>query len=167
MSVSDAVPAALPLSDGVVDLRLIRVIGPEEADARPANAQFMATAPEHRFAIHRVEDGVRVGRIHLRITSDPVVLRAVGHLGYAVDDAHQRRGYATRAVRLIRRLAAQHDVGPLWVLIAPDNVASRRTVERAGFTLVDIVEASAEALGMGVAPVVCRYMAQGSTLRDV
>src|SRR5688572_19701139 len=38
--------------------------------------------------------------------------------------------------------------------------SSRRTVERAGFTLVDIAEASVEALEMGVAPVVYRYMAR-------
>lgn len=71
--------------------------------------------------------------------------------------AHQRHGYATRAVRLIQQLAREHALSPLWILIAPDNVASRRTVERAGFRLIDIVAASPEALAIDVAPEVCRY----------
>lgn len=79
------------------------------------------------FAIHRCSDGMRVDRIHLRITQDDVVLRAIGHAGYAVDEAHQRHGYATRAVRLIQQLAREHSLSPLWILIAPDNVTSRRT----------------------------------------
>lgn len=153
---SDApLPQPPALHDDVVELRLIRILGP--ADARPAAAQFAANAPEYRFAIHRMSDGLRVGRIHLRITHDDVILRALGHVGYAVDEAHQRQGYATRAVRLIQQLAGVHAMTPLWILIAPDNVASRRTVERAGFHLVDIIDASPEALGMDVAPLICRY----------
>lgn len=124
--------------------------------ARPLAAQFVANAPEYRFAIHRCRDGLRIGRIHLRVTQDDVVLRAIGHAGYAVDEAHQRLGYATRAVRLIQQLARKHALSPLWILIAPDNVASRRTVERVGFQLVDIVDASPEALAIDVAPQICR-----------
>ena len=41
-----------------------------------------AVAPECRFAIHRRADGVRVGRIQLRLTDDATILRAVGHAGY-------------------------------------------------------------------------------------
>jgi RimJ/RimL family protein N-acetyltransferase len=50
-------------------------------------------------------------------------------------------------------------VAPLWVLVAPANVASRRTAERAGFALVDIVAAAPEALAMGLEPELCRYTA--------
>ena len=152
-----ALPLPPTLEDDVVELRLLRIIGPADASERPLAAQFLANAPEYRFAIHRQRDGLRVGRIHLRITHDEIVLRAIGHAGYAVDDAHQRLGYATRAVRLIQQLARAHALSPLWILIAPDNVASRRTVERAGFQLVGIVDASPEALAIDVVPVVCRY----------
>lgn len=155
---ADAPLPPLPtLEDDAIALRLLRIVGPAEVGERPLAAQFLANAPEYRFAIHRRRDGLRVGRSHLRITHDELVLRAIGHAGYAVDDAHQRLGYATRAVRLIQQLAHVHALSPLWILIAPDNVASRRTVERAGFQLVDIVAASPEALAMEVGPVVCRY----------
>lgn len=150
-------PPPPTLEDDVIALRLLRILGPADAAERPLAAQFIANAPEYRFAIHLRSDGTRVGRIHLRITHDAVVLRAIGHAGYAVDDAHQRRGYATRAVRLIQQLAREHSLSPLWILIAPDNIASRRTVERVGFHLVDVVAASPEALAIDVAPEVCRY----------
>ena len=136
---------------------MIRVLGPEAAERRPAEARFLAAATECRFAIHRCADGVRVGRIHLRLTDDPTILRAVGHAGYAVDEAYRRLGYATRALQAIRRLARHYGIGPLWVFIAPENVASRRTAERAGLTLVDTVAAAPEALAMGLEPELCRY----------
>ena len=151
-------PAGL-LDDGVVELRLLRVLGPADAEGRAPEARFLAAVPECRFAIHRREDGARVGRIHLRLTDDPTVVRAVGHAGYAVDEPHRRRGYAARALALVRRVARHYGVAPLWVLIAPDNSASRRTAERAGLALVDTVPAAPEALALGLEPELCRYAA--------
>ena len=150
-------PPPPTLADDVIELRLLGIAGPADAAERPIAAQFLAAAPEYRFAIHRRGDGLRVGRIHLRVTQDDVILRALGHAGYAVDDVHPRHGYATRAVRLIQHFARAHALSPLWILIAPDNVASRRTVERAGFQLIDIVASSPEARAMEVVPEVCRY----------
>jgi predicted acetyltransferase len=152
-------PPRAVLRDDVIELQLLRVLGPDDAKRRPAEARFLAAAPECRFAIHRHADGERVGRIHLRLTDDPTIIRALGHSGYEVDEAHRRRGYAARALLAVWRLAQHYGVVPLWVLIAPDNVASRRTAERAGMTLVDTVAATPEALAMGVEPEVWRYAA--------
>jgi predicted acetyltransferase len=87
-----------------------------------------------------------------------LILRALGHSGYEVDEAHRRNGYATRAIRLIVGLARVCGVAPLWVLIDPDNVASRGAVERAGLELVDVVDSLPEATGLGHGPRVCRYV---------
>ena len=143
-----------------MELRLLRVLGPAQADARPPEARFLSAALECRWAIHRVADGLRVGRIHLRLTDDPAIVRAVGHCGYEVDEAHRRYGYAARALTAVRRLARHYEIAPLWVLIAPDNTASRRTAERAGLTLVDTVAATQEALALGLEPELCRYAAE-------
>jgi len=140
-----------------MELWPLRVLGPADADARPPEARFLAVAPECRFAIHRRSDGVRIGRIHLRLTDDPTVLRAVGHCGYEVDEAHRRQGYAARALLAVRRLARHYGVAPLWVLIAPGNLASRRTAERAGLAFVDTVPSAPEALALGLEPELCRY----------
>lgn len=154
-----APPAAL-LGDDEIELRLIRVLGPADEAARPAGARFLARATEVRFAIHQRGDGVRVGRIHLRLTDDTVIVDGVGHTGYEVDEAYRRRGYAARALRLIRGVARHYGVAPLWVFIAPENEASRRTAERAGLRLVDVVAASPDALALGLEPQLCRYVAE-------
>ncbi len=152
-------PPAEALGDDVIELRLLRVLGPDDAEARPPEARFLSAAPECRFAIHLRGDGERVGRIHLRLTDDPGVVRAVGHSGYEVDEPHRRRGYASRALRLIRGVARHYGVAPLWVLIAPENTASCRTAERAGLRLVDTVAAEPEAERLGLGPRLRRYMA--------
>lgn len=154
-----APPAAL-LADDEIELRLLRVLGPADAAARPAEARFLARAPELRFAIHQRGDGVRVGRIHLRLTADAGIVSGVGHSGYEVDEAFRRRGYAARALRLVRGVARHYGVAPLWVFIAPENEASRRTAERAGLRLVDVAAASPEALALGVESQLCRYVAE-------
>lgn len=146
------------LRDDVIELRLIRVLGPADVDRRPPEAQFLAPATECRFAIHRREDGVRVGRVHVRLTDESTIVRALGHSGYEVEEAYRRRGYATRALLAIRRVARHYRIAPLWVLIAPGNVASRRTAERAGLTLVDTIVTVPEALAMGLEPELCRYV---------
>lgn len=152
-------PPAELLRDDVIELRLLRVLGPEDAESRRVEERFLAVTSECRFAIHRREDGARVGRIHLRLTDDATILRAVGHAGYEVAEPHRQRGYAARALLVIRQLARHYRVAPLWVLIAPENVASRRTAERAGLALVDIVAAEPEALAMGLEAELCRYVA--------
>lgn len=153
-------PPAEVLGDDVVELRLLRVLGPDDAEARPPEARFLSAATECRFAIHRRDDGERVGRIHLRLTDDPGIVRAVGHSGYEVDEPHRRRGYASRALRLIRGVARHYGVAPLWVFIAPENAASCRTAERAGLRLVDTVAAEPEAERLGHGTRLCRYVAE-------
>jgi predicted acetyltransferase len=154
----DQLPPGVVLADDVIELRLLRVLAAGDADARPPEARFLAPALEYRFAIHRRTDGLRVGRIHLRITDDPLILRALGHAGYAVDKAHRRNGYAARAIRLVTGLAGVCGVAPLWVLIEPDNVASRKAVERARFDLLDVVDTLPEGTALGLGPRVCRYV---------
>ena len=72
----------------------------------------------------------------------------------------ERRAEDAVELRLIRGVALHYGVAPLWVLIAPENVASRRTAERAGLTLVDLVPAAPEALALGLEPELCRYVAE-------
>lgn len=146
------------LVDEIIELRLVRVLGCKEIALRSPEAQFLSRSPEHRFAIHRRSDGLRVGRIHLRVTNDEDIVGAVGHVGYEVDDLHRRNGYAVRAIKLIIDLAHQYKVVPLWVLIEPENIASRKAAERAGFQLVDVISTQPKAAFLGIGPQVCRYV---------
>jgi RimJ/RimL family protein N-acetyltransferase len=58
-------------------------------------------------------------------------------IGYAVDPAHRRRGYARAAFEaLLARAAADPRVRRVRVTISPDNVASYQLVAQYGFTEV-------------------------------
>ncbi|WP_420124952.1 GNAT family N-acetyltransferase [Longimicrobium sp.] len=155
---SDPLPAGAVLADDAIELRLIHVLHP--GDARPAEKEFLSAVREYHFAIYCREDGRTTGSIRLRATNDPRIVRAVGHVGYDVNTEHRGKGYATRAIRLIASLARLCGVMPLWLLIEPNNDASRRAAERAGFTFVDIVETMPEARGLRqeVGPHLRRYV---------
>ena len=61
-------------------------------------------------------------------------LRGSVEVGYAVEDAMQRRGIASEAVRAIVEWARLPEV---LGVIAVDNVASARVLEHAGFVKID------------------------------
>lgn len=58
-------------------------------------------------------------------------------IGYSVDPAHRRRGYATAMLReLLRRAADEPQVKTVRATISPDNAASLATIAGFGFTEV-------------------------------
>ncbi|MBU6247239.1 MAG: GNAT family N-acetyltransferase [Xanthomonadaceae bacterium] len=60
-------------------------------------------------------------------------LHRSANLGYWVRQSEQRRGVATKAVRLAARFGFRHlGLQRIEVVALPDNQASRRTAERAG-----------------------------------
>lgn len=79
------------------------------------------------------------GTIGLRIASNPEVELYFGHVGYAVFPLARGNHYAERATRLLLPLARAHGLTALWITCNPDNWASRRTCERLGGTMVEIV----------------------------
>jgi predicted acetyltransferase len=84
-----------------------------------------------------------VGEINLRLRSTAHIELYAGHIGYNIDPAHRGHHYAARAVRLLIPLAREHGINPLWLTCDPDNLASRRSCERAGAQFVDIVDVPA------------------------
>jgi tagatose 1,6-diphosphate aldolase len=87
-------------------------------------------------------DGVEhaVGRLSLRIGSSRTIEMYAGHLGYEVVPAFRGHRLAERSVRLILPLARRHEFTELWITCNPDNWPSRRTCERLGAELVEIVD---------------------------
>ena len=76
--------------------------------------------------------GERIGNISLRLGRTEFIERYAGHIGYGVDLAHRGHGYAARACRLVFPVAKRNGFTVLWITCNPENVASRRTCERAG-----------------------------------
>ncbi|TCB99957.1 N-acetyltransferase [Micromonospora zingiberis] len=63
-------------------------------------------------------------------------------LGYSLFPAWRGRGYATRTVRLLARWGFEHvGLARLWAGTLPENLASRRVLERAGFRYEGLLRA--------------------------
>jgi len=92
--------------------------------------------------LFRMEDptGDYLGRIRLRVGWNEDVIRYAGHVGYAVEPAHRGHRYAERACRLIIPLAKRHGMTSLWITCQPDNMSSRRTLERLGAECVGVFD---------------------------
>jgi tagatose 1,6-diphosphate aldolase len=80
------------------------------------------------------------GGSSIRIGHSRDVEMYFGHIGYHVYPAARGHHYAERACRLLLPLAAAHGMQTLWITTNPDNVPSRRTCERLGATLAEIVD---------------------------
>jgi tagatose 1,6-diphosphate aldolase len=93
--------------------------------------------PAYRFEM-RVT-GVKAGTISLRVGSSELIERYAGHIGYGVEPPFRGRRYAARACTLLFGLARSHGLRTLWITCNPENLASRRTCERLGAKLVEIV----------------------------
>jgi RimJ/RimL family protein N-acetyltransferase len=75
-----------------------------------------------------------VGRAGYHGAPDPT---GMVEIGYAVDPAYRRRGYARAALEsLLQRAAGEPRVHTVRVTISPDNVASHRLASQYGFTEV-------------------------------
>lgn len=99
-----------------------------------------AFVPAYVFAMKNVNTGEEMGRISLRVGDTPHLRMYAGHIGYAVDWPFRGNHYAERSCRLLLPLARAHQMRELWITCNPDNQASRRTLERLGAELVEIVD---------------------------
>lgn len=99
-------------------------------------------APAYHFWMH-VNDNPALpiaGGIGLRVGNQYELVMYSGHIGYHVYPPAQGHRYAERACRLLFPLARQHGLTTLWITCNPDNAASRRTCERLGGELVEVVQ---------------------------
>lgn len=86
-------------------------------------------------------DGNKAGYVRLRVDDTELIRIYQGHIGYAVEPEFRGHRYAERSSRLILPLAKAHGINPIWITCNPDNIASRRTIERLGATFVETVTA--------------------------
>lgn len=117
-----------PLTDGELEVVLTKT-----TPADPARAWL----PDYTFEM-RV-GGEKAGRISLRIGNTMKMVNYCGHIGYAVEPQFRGHHYAERACRLVLPIAKAHGQNPVWIMCNPSNIASRRTLDRLGAELVEIV----------------------------
>jgi RimJ/RimL family protein N-acetyltransferase len=106
-----------------------------EADARRFLEQVKdgwESGTEAVFVIEGAADGDALGLVELHLASHD---RMLGILGYWLRAEARGRGAATVGVQLVSRWAFRElEMQRLQLTTAPDNDASQRVAERAGFT---------------------------------
>jgi RimJ/RimL family protein N-acetyltransferase len=85
------------------------------------------------YQIRRLSDGVAIGGIGFKGRPDGGVVE----IGYGMAPSARGHGYASEAVEAIVELAAGLGVTTIRADTEPDNAASRRTLERAGFHQIE------------------------------
>jgi tagatose 1,6-diphosphate aldolase len=93
--------------------------------------------PAYLFEMRHRDTHERMGRLSLRIGLIEKIVKYAGQVGYSVEPPFQGRHFAERAVRLILPLARQHGLTELWITCSPDNIPSRRTLDRLGAQFIE------------------------------
>jgi predicted acetyltransferase len=112
----------------------------EHAPAGRHSADRRTGSPSYHFWMKLTGGPVPIGGgIAFRIGKLAELSTFVGHIGYNVYPPARGRHLAERSCRLLLPLARRHGFQSIWITCNPDNFASRRTCERLGGTLVDMI----------------------------
>ncbi|MFK5883284.1 MAG: GNAT family N-acetyltransferase [Candidatus Izemoplasma sp.] len=104
----------------------------------PANVE-KGFVPDYVFHIVEKTTNKKVGFIDIRIGYSKGLYFG-GHIGYTVYEEYRGNNFALKACRLIKEVALHHKMDRLYVTCSPDNIASRRTCEKLGLELLEIVD---------------------------
>lgn len=119
----------LDLKDQDICLRLNRI-----CQAQPEK-QWL---PAYYFDIC-LQNGQKIGYCDLRIGHNEKTYVG-GNIGYGIDEAYRGHRYASKACRLLFRLAQKHGMDYLIITCDPTNIASARTCELAGGRFLEIAD---------------------------
>lgn len=82
-----------------------------------------------------IRDDVYLGRVSIRHTLTHRLRDSGGHIGYDVVPSARRQGHATAMLAAALGVAADLGIAQALLTCVPDNVASRRVIERNGGVL--------------------------------
>ena len=122
------------LTDGVIDVKRIRTLEPEES------LRFGET---RTFRITRHGKPWEIGQVSLRFGESPGIYY-FGHIGYHVDPPYRGHHYAQRAVRLLRDEIRREGKESVVITTDTDNVASQKTCRALGCMLECVVDVPVE-----------------------
>jgi tagatose 1,6-diphosphate aldolase len=123
-----------PLVDKDLELKLV--------DKKPGDPAT-GIVPAYVFEMRHPGHIMGFGKIDLRVGHTPLLDQIGGQMGYDVDPLYRGHRYAARSIKLLLPLARRHGLQTVWITCNPDNIASRRSAERAGARFVEIVDVPA------------------------
>lgn len=118
------------LSDGEIRLVIDELI--------PENEE-KGFVPAYKFNIVEEQSKLTVGFIDIRIGHSQGLFYG-GNIGYTVFEDFRGNSYVLKACKLIKNVAIKHKMEYLYITCNPDNIASRRTCEKLGLPLQEIVD---------------------------
>jgi tagatose 1,6-diphosphate aldolase len=107
-------------------------------ELRPGN-EALEFVPSYVFSIHMHNEENPIGQIDLRVGHNRNTFYG-GNIGYSIVEAYRGHGYGFKAVKLLFDLASVHRMGFVIITCNPDNIASRKTAERSGAILLEVVD---------------------------
>jgi len=118
------------LTDGEIDLII--------EDKTPSNEEKgYVPAYKYKIILHNSNDSI--GDIDIRIGYNENTYYG-GHIGYSIEKPYRGNNYASKACKIIKQIAIAHGMDRLIITCNPDNFPSRRTCEKAGLKLKEIVD---------------------------
>ncbi len=85
------------------------------------------------YRVTRLSDGQAIGGLGFKGRPDGGCVE----IGYGLVPSARGKGFAAEAVIALLSVAARHGVSKVIAETTPDNIASQRTLVRAGFSLVN------------------------------
>lgn len=120
------------LSDGEIDLTL--------HEMAPANEE-KGYVPAYLYYITRHNSLEIIGEIDIRIGDrDNENIYYGGNIGYGVDESYRGHNYGAKACNIIKLVGEGHGMDKLLITCNPDNLPSRKTCEKIGAKLLEIVD---------------------------
>ncbi|WP_313584018.1 GNAT family N-acetyltransferase [Lacrimispora sp.] len=117
------------LTDGEIDLKI-------EEKAPPNDEKGYVPAYKYKITLHKSDDSI--GAIDIRFGNNENLYYG-GHIGYMIKEGYRGNSYASKACKIIKNVAIAHGMNRLIITCNPDNFPSRKTCEKAGLKLKEIV----------------------------
>lgn len=118
------------LTDGEIDLKIKEKVKPDKVKGY---------VPAYKYVITLHGKDYTIGLIDIRIGYNENIYYG-GNIGYEVYKPYRGSNYALKACKIISHVAVSHGMKKLIITCNPDNIPSRKTCEKAGLKLKQIVD---------------------------